>query len=38
MEDRIENLRKQVIKVFNEDLCDEDIVKDYLNNFKEVWI
>ena len=32
MEDRIENLRKQVIKVFSEDLCDESILN--MNNYK----
>lgn len=36
MEDRIENLRKQVIKVFNEDLCDESILNMDIYKIKEI--
>lgn len=36
MEDRIENLRKQVIKVFSEDLCDESILNMDIYKIKEI--
>lgn len=36
MEDRIENLRKQVIKVFSEDLCDESILNMNIYKIKEI--
>ena len=36
MEDRIENLRKQVIKVFNEDLCDENLLNTNIYRLKEI--
>lgn len=36
MEDRIENLRKQVIKVFSEDLCDESILNMDISKIKEI--
>lgn len=36
MEDRIENLRKQVIKVFSEDLCDESVLNMDIYKIKEI--
>lgn len=36
MEDRIENLRKQVTKVFSEDLCDESILNMDIYKIKEI--